>query len=108
TGDGNRGGFNHKPRVLRDRDHIDRKETGMKTGNGHGNFDRIYRINGNTMDRMGTRTGGTEPRAAAGARPLRFEGANQGCADHFTRKEPAYSSASIAFNRLQPAFFRVF
>ncbi|MDB6067244.1 MAG: hypothetical protein JWR26_3452 [Pedosphaera sp.] len=26
-----RGGFNHRPRVLRDRDHIDHKETGMKT-----------------------------------------------------------------------------
>ena len=30
-------------------------------------------------------------------------GTNQGWADHFTREEPAYSSASTGFNRLQPA-----
>ena len=57
--EGNRGEFNHKPRVLRDRDRIGRSERGIKTGvladghRGNRNFDRIYRINCNRMDRMG-------------------------------------------------------
>jgi hypothetical protein len=34
------------------KEHIDRKGRGMKNANGNRNFDRIYRINGNRMDRM--------------------------------------------------------
>ncbi|MDB6064787.1 MAG: hypothetical protein JWR26_995 [Pedosphaera sp.] len=44
-----RGEFNHIER----KEHIDRKETRMKTVKGNWNFDRIYRINSTRMDRMG-------------------------------------------------------